>query len=176
MLQPDVGQLLQGLRVTLRDTVLPAVGEPAAQRQLKAALHLLGRLGRCWDLPHILVRADNVDIDAVIAAIEARMIAANLADDEDASASRLPCPDVALPASGVNVPQLAEDMARNLALCRAVEALEHRVRAVLPQGDVKARCLDDLHALFARMAARESILVGDVEPSTVDMDVVRMKA
>ncbi len=167
MLQPDVGQLLRELRTALGETVLPAVIEPGASRQLKAALHLLGRLSRTWDLPPVLVRADNADMADATSRIEARLAADMVIEPTTCDSAREysarendSLAELA-PRNGVNDPALATEMARNLSLRSALEALEQRVRG-LPVCETKSLCLDELHALFARMTDRESMLVGDI--------------
>jgi hypothetical protein len=162
MLQPDVGQLLRELRTALGETVLPAVSEPGAKRQLKAALHLLGRLSRTWDLPPVLVRADNADMADAKSRIEARLAADMVIEPTTCDSARENDSLAELaPRNGVNDPALATEMARNLSLRSAFEALEQRVRK-LPVCEAKTLCLDELHALFARMTDRESMLVGDI--------------
>jgi hypothetical protein len=49
VLRPAPDELLQGVAAQLEAQVLPHVSSGAAQRQLKASLHILRRLGRCWD-------------------------------------------------------------------------------------------------------------------------------
>ncbi|WP_163554646.1 hypothetical protein [Candidatus Frankia alpina] len=52
MLRPTPGELLEGLRCELRDEVLPAVPAGFAARQLRAAIHVLGKLADTWDVQH----------------------------------------------------------------------------------------------------------------------------
>lgn len=157
MLPPNVGQLLRGTRQALADSVSPKLDDPGAQRQLKAALHLLGRLSRCWDLPHSLLQSDNEDIETVIAAIRARMTAAGQPLAEEAAIAFAP-------RVGINDRELARLTDRNLKLCAEIEALERQIRDKLPRS-LATGCLGDLHALFERMTMRESILVGDIPPA-----------
>jgi len=135
MQRPSPGELLKGLRQSLAETVLPALPRGVAQQQLKAALHLLGRLERSWDLAAPHLAADNADIAAVLArvlpadALEARLAAA-------------PPEQV----SGYNDPDLTLAVARNLAL--------HHLLLDFPDHD-------EVIALHARMVARDSRYVGD---------------
>ena len=66
MLRPSTGELLAGLRASLTKGVLPAIPKGDAASQLKAALHLLGRLEKSWDLAHIHLAQDNADIERVL--------------------------------------------------------------------------------------------------------------
>lgn len=66
MFRPTAGELIAGIADSLRETVLPSVSGGAAQRQLKAALHALGRLQRSWDrLPRYLAD-DNADLQQTL--------------------------------------------------------------------------------------------------------------
>lgn len=138
MQQPNPGLLLRGLRESLAATVLPTVTDGAAVRQLKAALHLLGRLERSWDLAPGHLAADNADIAQVLVA------QASIATPQ-ALEARLAQVQVTEPA-GFNDPALRALAARNLAL--------HQVLAEMPDHPA-------LPALYARMAARDAASVGD---------------
>jgi hypothetical protein len=97
MLRPSPGELLSGLRASLTSEVLPALPKGAAHSQLKAALHLMGRLEKSWDLAHDHIAKDNADMEAVLG----------------------PLADIAPPVtepSGYNDPALRTAAARNLQL------------------------------------------------------------
>jgi hypothetical protein len=66
MLRPSTGELLAGLRASLTSGVLPSLPKGAAQSQLKAALHMLGRLEKSWDLAHNHIAQDNADMEKVL--------------------------------------------------------------------------------------------------------------
>ena len=142
MQRPSPGMLLRGLRESLAATVLPAVTDGTAVRQLKAALHLIGRLERSWDLAHAHLTQDNADIEAVLTQ-------PGLIGSAEALEARL----AAIPADappGFNDPALRTLALRNLAL--------HQVLLDLPDHAA-------LPPLFARMAARDAASVGD-QPQT----------
>lgn len=138
MQRPSPGMLLKGLRESLAGTVLPAVTDGAAMRQLKAALHLLGRLERSWDLTQSHLAADNADIEHLLVAQPSIGSAGAL----EARVARV---EVAEP-QGFNDPALRKLAARNLAL--------HQLLLDLPDDPA-------LPALYARMAARDAVSVGD---------------
>lgn len=140
MLRPSPGDLLRGLREGLKSSVLPALPKGVAQRQLKAALHLLDRLERSWDLMGAHLAADNRDIETTLGAIADASLQAQLA----AAPEAVP--------SGFNCPQLRAAAARNLQL----QALLDDYAAAHPSPQVDA--------LLRRMAARDSILTGDTLP------------
>jgi len=158
MLQPDPGQLLRALRAALAETVVPTLNDPGARRQMNAALHLLARLARCWDLPQALLRADNVDIEAFLASLPA-----GLAD----AGAALPDPAADGEPHGYNDPTLATLAARNLVLRHKVEAVERAVLAALPDTAAEAG-LAALGALCRRMTERDCIAAGDLLPESAD--------
>jgi hypothetical protein len=97
MLRPSTGELLAGLRASLTAGVLPSIPKGEAFRQLKAALHLLGRLEKCWDLAHSQIAQDNADIEQVLGRLAA-------------------VPPPAEESAGYNDPALRMAAARNLQL------------------------------------------------------------
>jgi hypothetical protein len=97
VLRPSTGELLAGLRASLSTGVLPSLPKGEAHSQMKAALHLLGRLEKSWDLAHSHVAEDNADMERVLG----------------------PLADVLPPAEepvGYNDPALRQAAARNLQL------------------------------------------------------------
>lgn len=166
MLQPDVGVLLDGLRTALSGSVLPSVADPAAQRQLKAGLHLLARLRRTWDLSASIVRSDNLDMEAVLETEGKRIRAAGV----DCPTWAWAPPLAAKVKTGINDPALAEDLARNVSLRHAIEALAQSVRM---ERSASARsAAEQLFALYQRMARRESILTGDLNPDAPETNAM----
>jgi hypothetical protein len=62
MYSPSPEQLLRGVADQLEKQVLPEVERAAAQRQLKASLHILRRLEHCWDRMPAYLAADAQDM------------------------------------------------------------------------------------------------------------------
>jgi len=141
MLLPSTGELLHGLRQSLKQTVLPEVPGGAAARQLKAALHLLGRLERSWDLAGVHLAEDNADIEAVLGALLPESGAQSL----EARLSQVQTD----PPRGFNDEALRAAATRNLAL--------HAIVADLPD------CAQ-LQALRQRMVERDCVYIGDKVP------------
>ncbi|WP_250292113.1 hypothetical protein, partial [Frankia sp. CiP1_Cm_nod1] len=117
MLRPTPGELLEGLRRELRDEVLPAVPAGSAARQLRAAIHVLGRLADTWDVQHHYLETDNVDLEVTLASL------ARLAGVRRTRQPRRP-----QPAPGVTDRGLNDLIARNDALQRELELLQNRHR------------------------------------------------
>lgn len=138
MQRPSTGELLRGLRLSLVETVLPALPKGVPHQQMKAALHLIGRLEHCWDLAASHLAEDNADIEAVVRAI----LPATGPDSLDA---RLEAGTIEAP-QGYNDLSLRALAQRNLAL--------QQILLDLP--DCPATI-----ALYNRMAARDAVYVGD---------------
>ena len=140
MLRPSPGDLLKGVRAGLKSSVLSALPKGAAQRQLKAALHLLERLERSWDLMGAHLAADNRDIETTLGGIDDAGLRAQLAEQPGTAPS------------GFNCPQLRAAAERNIQLQAVLD--DYAARHNAPQ----------VEALLRRMAARDSILIGDTLP------------
>jgi hypothetical protein len=97
VLRPSTGELLAGLRASLSTGVLPSLPRGDAHSQMKAALHLLGRLEKCWDLAHSHITEDNADMERVLG-----------------PRANVPAPTQDPP--GYNDPHLRKAAARNLQL------------------------------------------------------------
>lgn len=138
MQRPNPGELLRGLRQSLAHNVLPALPKGVAHQQMKAALHLISRLERSWDLAGQHFARDNADITAVLAALLPETGPQSLAEQVAASPAE--------PTAGYNDPALREAARHNVTL--------HAVLATLPHGP-------ELAALHQRMVARDAVLVGD---------------
>lgn len=158
MLRPSVGELLRGVSAALRESVLPALPSGAAQRQLKAALHLLGRLERSWDRLPGYLEQDNADmrdtmravLDALAAAgTEIPAAIAALPDGVPRAEEVRACADAALIADDA----LAMLAATHIELQRGLTKLESWLRDAGAEGD------DDrdapLRGLYRRMIERE---------------------
>jgi hypothetical protein len=129
MQRPNSGELLRGLRIALSEQVLSALPKGAPHQQLKAALHLIARLERSWDLAPGHLAQDNADIAAVLGAVLPTDGPGSL-DQRLAAAADTPAP------AGFNDPQLREEARRNLMLhalllevpyCAAIGALHIRM-------------------------------------------------
>ena len=70
MIQNSLEHLIDGMISSLRDIVLPEVGDPYARAQVTACIELLGNIGTrvAWDPRQLTATADAAD-DALAAAI-----------------------------------------------------------------------------------------------------------
>jgi hypothetical protein len=147
MLRPTPGELIEGVRRELKDTVLPAIPPGAAARQLRAAIHVLGQLASTWDRQHRYLAADNDDLDRSLA---------NLAELTGIPRDEVFAQDGAdIP--GISDPALADLARANLALQAELESLQRRWR--VSQRDDAA--VDEILArLHVRMTARAAHAAG----------------
>jgi hypothetical protein len=149
--KPTVGELLAGMADGLRQSVLPAVTGGAAQRQLKATLHALGRLQRSWDRWPAYLAEDNADVRRTLESVlpDLQAAAPGSVASLQAIARRLeaPAPDPGVQAAAC---VLNEALHANLA------ALEEWLR---PPGQnalaEREHALQMLRELYGRMAERE---------------------
>lgn len=158
MIRPTPGELLRGVREALRESVLPALPPGQAQRQLKAALHALGRLERCWDRLPAGLAADNADLRGTAQSVIAALLPQAGADAQQLQRLAARCAEPAAAADpavpGIGDPALARAAAENLALQQALTELDACVRG-RPERPARAAQLDALAGLYRRMVARE---------------------
>lgn len=160
MLRPTTSDLLRGISASLRQSVLPSLGQGAAQRQLKAALHTLGRLERSWDLLPAYLEADNADmrecLETILGALKASgttpptaltSLEQTVAKVQDGQVASI---------AGFNDRALAMQGALNLSLQALVVEVDGWLRAP-PQSanQVVATNIPLLDALYSRMVDRE---------------------
>jgi len=160
MLRPTVGDLLKGINASLRQSVLPSIGPGAAQRQLKAALHALGRLEKSWDLLPAYLAEDNADmhrcLETILNALKRAgvQLPASVALQRETLA-KLP-ESQELPISGFNDRALAIQGALNASLQALIVELDRWLRApsqmaieIVPEQTLV------LDQLYGRMVDRE---------------------
>jgi hypothetical protein len=141
MLRPTPGESLAGVRRELREQVLPHVPEGEPTRQLRAALHVLGRLERSWDLLPTYLEADNADLRHALTDVAGRL-GATWTD-------RPPAGDDDVP--GVHDPTLRGLVAENVHLQAELDRMQQEWRA-RRDGDTEVDAA--LLALHTRMADR----------------------
>jgi hypothetical protein len=162
VLKPTPGQLLGGIADSLRRSVLPALPPGNAQRQLKAALHALGRLERSWDRWPTYLAGDNADLrGTLLAALDA--LPAPAGSVPAALAERLRQVQTATGAAiaGIGDPALAQAAALNLELQELVAELDTWLRAPERAADrIGTDQLQVLEDLYRRMVSRELLAWG----------------
>lgn len=168
MLKPTAGELLAGISTGLRRSVLTALPPGEAQRQLKAALHVLDRLQRSWDLLPPYLESDNADLratlqDVLALAAQRRLgalpapiasIAGKLAQAPDDRVE--PLPGTSAPVAGINARSLASAAAINDELQSMVVTLAQWLGEPAQLEDsVLAAQRGVLNGLYRRMIERE---------------------
>jgi hypothetical protein len=165
VIRPTVGELLAGVVAGLRNSVLCALPPGDAQRQLKAALHVLDRLQRSWDLQPAYLAADNADmretLQSVLESLPADTQSASVADSLRQRLTQTPGANPA-DLAGINDRSLAAQAQLNMELQQMVMTCDSWLRARARTGDAAAaeqgRRLDHL---YGRMVDRELQAVGD---------------
>ena len=148
MLRPTSQELIAGIREALTQDVLPTAPDGVPARQLKAALHILGRLGRTAEDPAARIRADLADIGEVLAGLQAQdaaKIGSDLAGDLEQART---------------VPQAATELEQTHR--RATQALVDADTAVRerPPGSERTEHLTRLFELYSRMLDRQDDAMG----------------
>lgn len=141
MLRPTGGDLLRGVHTQLHDSVLPELEPGAAERQLKAALHVLRRLERCWDRMPAYLAADNADLADTL-----ERIAGMLGSAAAAAAEAVPATAGPEASPGEVNERLQALVAETDARVRADTAMDRALRASV---------LAVLTELYRRMLDRE---------------------
>ncbi|MBC2644519.1 MULTISPECIES: hypothetical protein [unclassified Rhodococcus (in: high G+C Gram-positive bacteria)] len=165
VLKPTTTELLGGVRRGLTEDVLPKVSDGGAARQLRAALHILGRLERSWDRMPAYLAADNDDIAATLSIALADVAAAAAGADYSDLFTRLA---KATGGNGTDTQQyrvhdhrLAMEMAVNEALQGLLEDFDHRWRSDQSLDGVLREQLDRrILELYLRMVEREAQAAG----------------
>ncbi|HEY3737523.1 MAG TPA: hypothetical protein VGL26_08760 [Jatrophihabitans sp.] len=155
MLRPTPGELLDGLRRELRDEVLPSVQGGAATRQLRAAIHILGKLAETWDVQHRYAETDNLDLEVTLTNL-ARL--ANVERTKQPSLLQEAVP-------GVTDRGLSDLIARNESLQQELELLQSQHRAAGQADGEFGRALFDLHVRRTNRAANATGMSHDPRSS-----------
>jgi hypothetical protein len=160
MLIPTTGTLLRAVRIELTNQVLPELPDGEARRQLRAALHILGRLERCWDRQAPYLEADNADLAHTL-----HIVLGELGDAPDATAYRelrarltqigIDPPPAPVVDREVTDPGLRRLMSVNYALQEVLVDLETALRADRQTSTAARRHADDaLAGLHRRLLNR----------------------
>jgi hypothetical protein len=173
MLRPSPGELLGGICASLRRSVLPALPPGDSQRQLRAALHALERLQRCWDLLPECLAADIADMRATLQEIvtaarqapggEPPALSKVAADIEGAGAAHgADMPD-AIELPGIHDAAMAAAARTHAALQALVAEADRCLRVSATTSGGHASQLEALDRLYQRMTERELRVTGAQE-------------
>ncbi len=169
MFKPTAGELLEGVADGLRQSVLPNLPAGDAHRQLRAALHVLERLRRSWDLLPSYLESDSTDMRQILRQVLAAL--APTPDDLPAAlhgvARRLGTLRAEGESSvrGVNAPELAAQCSIHAQLQALVAEVDAWMRAPGQREQAasieQARALD---GLYVRMSDRHLRASGEERP------------
>lgn len=157
MFKPTVGELLEGVTQSLRESVLNSLPSGTPQRQLRAALHVLGRLQRCWDLLPGYLDADVQDMRTTLQTLltDPALAADDVLVALKAKLDAVRAPDQAT-VRGVNSPELAAQCSVHEQLQAIVAETNAAVSgAVRHASESRDEARASLGRLFARMSERQ---------------------
>jgi hypothetical protein len=172
MLIPTTGTLLRAVRIELTNQVLPELPDGEARRQLKAALHILSRLERCWDRQVPYLEADNADLAHTL-----DIVLGELGDGPDAAAyrqltARLAETRVHPPQAPIGDPGVTDRLQRlmptNYVLQEILVDLEAALRANRQSAgpsDARQRAEQALDGLHRRLVNRAAAAAGTDDDS-----------
>jgi hypothetical protein len=66
MTKPTIGDLLSGVAISLRESVLPEIPAGPTRRQIQAAIAIIRRVSVVWDKTGPYLHADNKDIEETL--------------------------------------------------------------------------------------------------------------
>ncbi len=165
MTKPSIGDLLNGVAASLRESVLPEIPTGPTRRQIQAAISIIRRVSLVWDKTGPYLYADNKDIEetlrrvsAILDRAEANGTGAGLEplrqrlhavlDQQGVDAMEYPSP-ATLGARNVELQGLLADVQEALHGPSTSEGADRPVSAD------RIEILSMLRALFRRMLERE---------------------
>jgi hypothetical protein len=165
MTKPSIGDLLSGVAISLRESVLPEIPAGPTRRQIQAAIAIIRRVSVVWDKTGPYLYADNKDIEETLRPIRAMMERAE-SNGRDADLKplrqRLGAALDRHGDTGVKYPSPAALGARNVELqgllVELQEALHEAPSSQCPERTAspeRIEILAMLRALFRRMLERE---------------------
>jgi hypothetical protein len=157
--KPSIGDLLNGVAASLRESVLPEIPAGPTRRQIQAAISIIRRVSLAWDKTGPYLYADNKDIEETLRQVSAilDLARANVSgagleplrqrlhaalDQRDAAGVEYPSP-AALGALNVELQELLVDVH---------DALHE---PSVPRSPERIEILAMLRLLFRRMLERE---------------------
>jgi hypothetical protein len=163
--KPTIGDLLSGVAVSLRESVLPEIPAGPTRRQIQAAIAIIRRVALAWDKTGPYLYADNKDIEETLRQVSEILDRAK-ADAGGADLTplrqRLHAALDRRDDAGVEYPSPAALGARNVALQGLLVDLQEALHGTpSPQSAVRlpsaerSEILAMLRALFGRMLERE---------------------
>jgi hypothetical protein len=157
--KPSIGDLLNGVAVSLRESVLPEIPAGPTRRQIQAAISIIRRVSLAWDKTGPYLYADNKDIEETLRQVSAIL---DLARANASGAGLEPLRQrlhAALDqrgAAGVESPSPVALGARNVELQELlVDVHDALHEPSVPRSPERIEILAMLRLLFRRMLERE---------------------
>ena len=165
MTKPTIGDLLNGVAVSLRESVLPEIPAGPIRRQIQVAISIIRRVSVAWDRTGPYLYADNKDIEETLRRVCAILDRARVdgsGADLEPLRQRLRATLERDDDSRVAYPSPAALAARNVELQGQLVELQEALRrppspqsAERPPSAERIEILAMLRVLFRRMLERE---------------------
>jgi len=164
MTKPSIGELLNGVVTSLRESVLPEIPSGPTRRQLQVAIAIIRRVALVWDKVAPYLYLDNKDIEQTAIRICALLDRGQVileGIDPGVLRRRLNEKEMESRSPQIDYPMWDALAARNIELQQILVNLQEALHApALQTASVPARADRDeiaamLQALFRRMLARE---------------------
>lgn len=165
MTKPSIGDLLSGVVVSLRESVLPEIPAGPTRRQIQAAISIIRRVSLVWDKTGPYLYADNKDIEETLRQVSAILDRAGTIESGaglEPLRQRLRAALDRRGEAGVEYPSPAALGVRNVEMQGLLTELQEALRGPpTPQGAERPTSAErveisaKLRVLFGRMLARE---------------------
>ncbi len=160
MTKPSIGDLLNGVAASLRESVLPEIPAGPTRRQIQAAISIIRRVSLAWDKTGPYLYADNKDIEETLRQVAAIVDRAEANGGYAGLEPLLQRLHAALGQRGgaavVEYPSAAALGARNVELQGLLADVHQALhRPSVPQSAERIEILAMLQLLFRRMLERE---------------------
>ena len=165
MTKPSIGELLDGVATSLRESVLPEIPAGPTRRQIQVAISIIRRAALVWDKTGPYLYADNQDIEETLRQASSRLdraASAGTGADLAGLRQRLHAALDQNDASNMEYPSATALAARNVELQALLADLQLALQ--VPSSPTGNRTLESaarteivamLHGLLRRMLQRE---------------------
>ena len=154
-MQPDIGHLIQGIKRSLNEEILPAISSTFAREQVAYTLFLCEHLANRWDQAHVAATDEHGDVLATLTA--AVRLGRSCADPPAAFTAALDAAAAVLAADEVRGPRPLRALTASIhelkrTLVRLLDACEQTTPA---HGDTLAEIRSTLRGFMKRQLARD---------------------
>jgi hypothetical protein len=163
--KPTIGELLDGVATSLRESVLPEIPAGPARRQIQAAISIIRRASLVWDKTGPYLYADNKDIEETLRQASSMLQRAQSNEDSadlkllrqrlHAALDQRGDPDVEYPSAAALGARNVELQALLVELELALHGPPSSDSGGRPESAERTEIVAMLHGLLRRMLQRE---------------------